>query len=109
MNFTMLDWNAILQGINSDNTLQKHYGLIGLRKLLYIEKNIPIQQTIDSGLVPKIIQLAKQTQYLQLQLESLWILANLSAGTTAQVIVVTWYGCVPVIISALSSPILSIV
>ncbi len=57
----MQDWNAILQGINSENTLQKHYGLIGLRKLLSIEKNIPIQPTIDSGLVPKIIHMAKQT------------------------------------------------
>lgn len=64
--------------------IQQHYGLIGLRKLVSVEQNPPIQLIIDSGLVPKLIKYVQQEEYSQLQLEATWCLTNIAAGNQAQ-------------------------
>ena len=60
--------NELLQSINSEEILRQHYGLIGIRKILSIAENPPIQSIIDAGLVPKMIDYIKQNDYPQLQL-----------------------------------------
>lgn len=42
----------------SEDIMKKHYGMIGLRKLLAVEDNPPIQEVIDAGIVPYFMQLA---------------------------------------------------
>lgn len=39
---------------------------------------------IDVGLIPKLINYAKQSEYPQLQLEAAWCLTNVAAGNTTQ-------------------------
>ena len=39
---------------------------------------------IDAGLVPKMIELVKQEEYPQLQLEATWTLTNVASGTNIQ-------------------------
>jgi len=51
----------LLQSATSDDILRQHYGLIGIRKILSIADNPPIQPVIDAGLVPKMIEYVKQT------------------------------------------------
>ena len=59
------DLNA---AINEGNIINQHYGIIGIRKILSIAENPPIQAVIDAGLIPKMIAYVKQTEYPQLQL-----------------------------------------
>jgi len=48
----ILDFNAKMMSDNKDQVLE---GLVGIRKLLSIANNPPIQQVVDSGIVPKIL------------------------------------------------------
>lgn len=72
-----------LTAIHSPDVVQQHFGVIAIRKLL-TTKSPPIQQVIDAGLIPKLIGYARQTEYPQLQLESVWCLTNVAAGNTKQ-------------------------
>lgn len=44
----------------------------------------PIQMIIDSGIVPRLIELIGQEEYPQLQLEATWSLANVVSGNPQQ-------------------------
>lgn len=54
--------------INEGDILAQHHGIIGIRKILSIVDNPPIQAVIDAGLVPRMIEYIKQQNYPQLQL-----------------------------------------
>lgn len=64
----MKNFQELLASINHLDILKQHYGLIGVRKILSIADNPPIQAIIDAGLVPKMIEYVKQNEYPQLQL-----------------------------------------
>lgn len=74
----------LIAAINDQNVLKQHYGMIGIRKILSVAENPPIQAVIDAGLVPRMIEYVKQTEYPQLQLEATWALTNVASGTTVQ-------------------------
>ena len=71
-----------MNGLRSSDAVQQLYGMIGIRKLLSVQENPPIQKVIDAQLVPLIIKYAAQNQYSQIKLEALWALTNLASGTT---------------------------
>lgn len=58
----------LIAAINDTNIMKQHYGMIGVRKILSIVESPPIQAVIDAGLVPRMIEYVKQTEYPQLQL-----------------------------------------
>lgn len=58
----------LIAAINDQNILKQHYGMIGVRKILSVAENPPIQAVIDAGLVPRMIEYVKQSEYPQLQL-----------------------------------------
>lgn len=74
----------LIAAINDPNILKQHYGMIGVRKILSVAENPPIQAVIDAGLVPRMIEYVKQSEYPQLQLEATWALTNVASGTTVQ-------------------------
>lgn len=51
----------LVKAINEGNIVNQHYGIIGIRKILSIAENPPIQAVIDAGLIPKMIAYVKQT------------------------------------------------
>ena len=80
--------------IRSSNIINVHRGIIGIRKLLSI--NNPLVQTvIDSGIVPQLIELIKQHEFPQLQMEAAWIIANVAAGTTEHCEYIIKKGIIP--------------
>jgi hypothetical protein len=58
----------LVSNIISDNVDLKHRGVIGIRKVISVDHDPPIQQVIDAQLVPILIEMCKQTLYPQLQL-----------------------------------------
>eukprot|EP00331_Platyophrya_macrostoma_P023919 CAMPEP_0176442708 /NCGR_PEP_ID=MMETSP0127-20121128/21986_1 /TAXON_ID=938130 /ORGANISM="Platyophrya macrostoma, Strain WH" /LENGTH=404 /DNA_ID=CAMNT_0017827793 /DNA_START=236 /DNA_END=1447 /DNA_ORIENTATION=+ len=61
-----------------------HSGIIALRKVLSIESEPPIQEVIDTGIVPLLKDFLLEDQEPQLQLEAAWCLTNIASGTTDQ-------------------------
>lgn len=57
MKFTIGDFNKLCQYIYSEDVNIKLFALVGMRKLLSIEDNPPIQAIIDANLLPVFIQL----------------------------------------------------
>ncbi len=77
--------------------------MIGIRKILSVQQDPPIQEIIDAGLVPKMIEFVKQSEYPQLQLEATWALTNVAAGTSAQCQTIIDKGGIPLFVELLQS------
>jgi importin subunit alpha-6/7 len=95
--------------INEGNIVNQHYGMIGIRKILSIAENPPIQAVIDAGLIPKMIAYVKQTEYPQLQLEATWALTNVASGTNIQCQSIIDKGGIPLFVDLLKSSNMGIV
>jgi len=75
------DFSVFINAINSYNLVSQHFGLIGLRKLLcdriknffiyvllsFAANRTPIQETIDTNMIPKLIELIKNDNEPHLQ------------------------------------------
>ena len=48
-------FSELIRAIHESDVLRQHYGMIGVRKILSIADNPPIQAVIDAGLVPRMI------------------------------------------------------
>ena len=48
-------FHELVNSLNDPNIIMQHQGLIGIRKILSIAENPPIQAVIDAGLVPRMI------------------------------------------------------
>ena len=74
----------IVQEFNNNTDVKiKYKGLVGIRKLLSLPTNPPIQEVIDLGLVSQFIDLLGNS-YAEFEYESLWCLTNVACGTSDQ-------------------------
>lgn len=74
------------------------------RRLLSIEKNPPIQQVIEAGVVPRFVQFLTMQDNPALQFEAAWALTNIASGSSDQTRCVIEAGAVPIFIQLLQSP-----
>jgi len=94
----------LVQNLNCDNTAKQLEACTEFRKLLSIEKNPPIQQVIDTGIVPRLVQMLQFTHNETLQFEAAWTLTNIASGTTEHTKVVIAAGAIQQFIALLRSP-----
>lgn len=69
-----------LQGIRSTDIQHVRAAVEGIRKLLSVERNPPITEVIQAGVVPQLIEFL-HSQDEALQYEALWALTNIASGT----------------------------
>lgn len=80
----MEDFSVLCQLIYSEDLYQKLLACVGMRKLLSIENQPPIQAVIDANLVPVLITLLHH-HIPKFQFEAAWSLTNIASGTTDHV------------------------
>ncbi|MBA0790716.1 hypothetical protein Gohar_015347 [Gossypium harknessii] len=95
---------AMVAGLWSDDRNAQLEATTQFQKLLSIDHGPPINEVVQSGVVPRFVEFLARDDFPQLQFEAAWALTNIAAGTSDNTKVVIDHGAVPVFVKLLASP-----
>ncbi|GKU86931.1 hypothetical protein SLEP1_g1394 [Rubroshorea leprosula] len=95
---------AMVAGVWSDDGNAQLEATTQFRKLLSIERSPPINEVVQSGVVPRFVEFLARDDFPQLQFEAAWALTNIASGTSENTRVVIDHGAVPIFVKLLGSP-----
>ena len=101
---TSPDLGSAILDIYSPVQSQVYEAAVKIRKFLSIQKSPPIQVIVNTGVVPRLVELLKQEESTEIQFESAWALTNIASGTSTDTKLVVECGSIPVFVHLLKSP-----
>ncbi|CAN7996860.1 unnamed protein product [Ixodes hexagonus] len=93
----------VLNASSSDPNLQLS-AVQSARRLLSSDRNPPIDDLIQSGILPILVQALRRHDNPSLQFEAAWALTNIASGTSQQTQAVVQADAVPLFLDLLRSP-----
>ena len=76
---------------------------IAIRKILSVDRNPPIAEVLQAGILPRLKELLADKSRPNIQLEACWALTNIASGSPDQTQAVVESGVVPLFVELLSS------
>lgn len=94
----------IVQALYSELPQRQKEATFALRRLLCTERDPPIQEVINCGAIPRLLESLMSHENPDLQFEAAWALTNIASGSTNHTAWLVQQGVVPMFVQLLSSP-----
>ncbi|KAL1456474.1 hypothetical protein WDU94_001205 [Cyamophila willieti] len=94
----------MIEGMKSEDPKTRMIATRSARKMLSKERNPPIDDLIQAGVVPICVRLLDDVDNPNTQFEAAWALTNIASGTSEQTLTVIKADAIPKFLKLLSSP-----